>query len=134
MPKPEWGVKRQCANCGARFYDLNADPATCPECGAVFEIEALIRGKRARPALRGAVVESEADIVIETDDDADDDTVIETDDDDDAAEVPVPVAAPGDEDADEDIEAEDAVLLDDDVDEDDDLGDFGDDETDEDRR
>ncbi len=26
----EWGLKRTCLSCGARFYDLNNDPMTCP--------------------------------------------------------------------------------------------------------
>ena len=35
MAKPEWGTKRICQSCGARFYDLLRDPPTCPGCGAV---------------------------------------------------------------------------------------------------
>ena len=34
MAKPELGLKRVCVSCGARFYDLNRAPATCPKCGA----------------------------------------------------------------------------------------------------
>ncbi|MBP9752741.1 MAG: FYDLN acid domain-containing protein [Proteobacteria bacterium] len=37
MTKPEWGTKRTCMSCTARFYDLNNKPATCPKCGAVLE-------------------------------------------------------------------------------------------------
>ncbi|MCC7426447.1 MAG: TIGR02300 family protein [Alphaproteobacteria bacterium] len=33
MAKPEWGAKRTCVSCGARFYDLMRTPATCPKCG-----------------------------------------------------------------------------------------------------
>ena len=33
MPKPEWGVKRLCGECGDRFYDLGREPAICPNCG-----------------------------------------------------------------------------------------------------
>ncbi|MDX2202297.1 MAG: TIGR02300 family protein [Hyphomicrobiaceae bacterium] len=38
--KAERGTKRTCQNnsCGARFYDLNRDPATCPICGTVYEL------------------------------------------------------------------------------------------------
>ncbi len=34
------GTKRTCQSgeCGARFYDLNRDPITCPICGAVYVI------------------------------------------------------------------------------------------------
>ncbi len=37
MAKPELGLKRQCMSCGAKFYDLNKDPAVCPKCGTVFQ-------------------------------------------------------------------------------------------------
>ncbi len=36
MSKPELGVKRLCANCGAKFYDLHRDPIVCPKCASVF--------------------------------------------------------------------------------------------------
>ena len=36
MAKPELGTKRQCQNCGAKFFDLNKDPIVCPKCGTVF--------------------------------------------------------------------------------------------------
>ena len=34
MAKPEWGTKRICQSCGARFYDFGRSPITCPACGA----------------------------------------------------------------------------------------------------
>ena len=37
MPKDEWGVKRLCPHCGTRFYDLQRDPMTCPNCGGVVK-------------------------------------------------------------------------------------------------
>jgi uncharacterized protein (TIGR02300 family) len=37
VSKPELGTKRLCAHCGARFYDLNHAPITCPKCGRVSE-------------------------------------------------------------------------------------------------
>ncbi|MCI0600631.1 MAG: TIGR02300 family protein [Beijerinckiaceae bacterium] len=37
MAKPELGSKHHCENCGARFFDLNRSPVTCPKCGAVVE-------------------------------------------------------------------------------------------------
>ena len=37
MAKPELGSKRQCQNCGAKFFDLNKDPIVCPKCGTVFQ-------------------------------------------------------------------------------------------------
>ena len=32
MVKPEWGLKRTCQSCGARFYDLNHEQIVCPKC------------------------------------------------------------------------------------------------------
>ena len=41
MAKPELGTKRLCAGCGAKYYDLNKDPITCPKCGTVYEVAAV---------------------------------------------------------------------------------------------
>ena len=38
MARPELGTKRVCADCGARYYDLNRDPIVCPKCGSIFEM------------------------------------------------------------------------------------------------
>ena len=32
MAKPELGTKRVCVSCGAKFYDLQKNPAICPKC------------------------------------------------------------------------------------------------------
>jgi uncharacterized protein (TIGR02300 family) len=37
VAKPELGGKRQCQNCGTKFFDLNHDPIVCPKCGTVFQ-------------------------------------------------------------------------------------------------
>ena len=37
MVKLEWGTKRTCLSCTARFYDLQKSPAICPKCGTVSE-------------------------------------------------------------------------------------------------
>ncbi len=37
VAKPELGSKRQCQNCGAKFFDLNRDPIVCPKCGTIFQ-------------------------------------------------------------------------------------------------
>jgi uncharacterized protein (TIGR02300 family) len=52
VAKPELGSKRQCQNCGAKFFDLNRDPIICPKCGTVFQ------GATAR-ALRPEIKEDE---------------------------------------------------------------------------
>ena len=55
MAKPELGGKRQCQNCGAKFFDLNREPIVCPKCGTVFQ--AMTRG----PAARRAAPDDEAE-------------------------------------------------------------------------
>jgi uncharacterized protein (TIGR02300 family) len=49
VAKPEWGTKRICPSCGARYYDLRKDPPVCPSCGVQFDPEALLKSRRARP-------------------------------------------------------------------------------------
>ena len=34
MPELKLGVKRECFNCGTKFYDLGKPEAICPKCGA----------------------------------------------------------------------------------------------------
>ena len=60
MAKPEWGTKRICPSCGARYYDLQRDPVVCPKCSTPFDPEAFLRARRARPA---APVEKELEPV-----------------------------------------------------------------------
>ena len=48
MSKPNWGIKRICQSCGAKFYDLQRSPIICPGCGAKFDPDALLRGRRTR--------------------------------------------------------------------------------------
>ncbi|MDR3517184.1 MAG: TIGR02300 family protein [Azospirillaceae bacterium] len=50
MAKAEWGTKRICPNCGARYYDLRKDPPVCPSCGTAFDPEALLKSRRTRPS------------------------------------------------------------------------------------
>ena len=69
MAKPEWGTKRFCQNCGARFYDLRRDPPTCPKCGTPFAPRPLVRQRRAAPAVPespvAAPVVTEEDLGVE---------------------------------------------------------------------
>ncbi|MDZ7629127.1 MAG: TIGR02300 family protein [Parvularculaceae bacterium] len=48
MSKPELGIKRDCPNCTARFYDLNKSPAHCPKCAHDFVPEALLKPRKPR--------------------------------------------------------------------------------------
>ena len=61
MAKPEWGTKRQCSSCGARFYDLMKPEIACPKCGTVHDPDAATKSRRTRavaekPVERQAVV------------------------------------------------------------------------------
>ena len=58
MAKPELGTKRQCQNCGSKFYDLSRDPILCPKCGTVFQVMAA-RGTRATAAVVDEEVEAD---------------------------------------------------------------------------
>jgi uncharacterized protein (TIGR02300 family) len=58
VAKAELGTKRLCANCGAKFYDLNKDPIHCPKCGTVYVVAPVVTRARPEPpvAPRPAVV------------------------------------------------------------------------------
>src|SRR5215467_11016263 len=60
VAKPELGTKRLCAHCGARFYDLNHAPATCPKCGTAFEAAAAVTARGRPEAVRAPLREVEA--------------------------------------------------------------------------
>ena len=64
MARPEWGVKRTCLSCGARFYDLQRDPIVCPACGATVDATAQSKPRRARalPTARVAAVPVAAEV------------------------------------------------------------------------
>jgi uncharacterized protein (TIGR02300 family) len=57
-------MKRLCAGCGAKFYDLGKTPIVCPKCGTAYEVPAV--AARARPdaatAARAATREPLPDI------------------------------------------------------------------------
>lgn len=48
VAKQEWGVKRTCLACAARFYDFRRSPIICPSCGAEFMPDAALKPRRAR--------------------------------------------------------------------------------------
>ena len=48
LVKAEWGEKRICQSCGARFYDMLRSPIVCPTCETVYEPVISGRGSRAK--------------------------------------------------------------------------------------
>jgi uncharacterized protein (TIGR02300 family) len=106
VAKPELGGKRQCQNCGAKFFDLNRSPIVCPKCGATFQAapgRAAARaaapapeGEEEEAAAAGAeivsledaeapekAVEDVEDIDIDDDEPAEDDSFLEEEEDED---------------------------------------------------
>ncbi|WP_026606221.1 TIGR02300 family protein [Methylocapsa acidiphila] len=111
MAKPELGNKHQCQHCGARFFDLNRNPITCPKCGTVFQATALSRAVH-----HAAVADDEdaeavvgADVISLEDADAVDDKIV----------------VEGDEDV--EIEVADDTFLEEEEEDSDDVGDLIDD-------
>ena len=50
MVKPEWGTKRTCPKCAARFYDLmKDDPVNCISCGNIWVPESILKSKQPLP-------------------------------------------------------------------------------------
>ncbi|MEK9595557.1 MAG: TIGR02300 family protein [Rhodospirillaceae bacterium] len=96
MANPELGIKRICQACGTRYYDLNKSPIVCPECGATFDPEAILKSRR------GRVVSDDKPVVPERPEAAEDKGAEDSD---------------FEEADDEDIDGADDPLLDDDGDE-----------------
>lgn len=46
MVNPEWGIKRTCHSCGAKYYDFKKKAPACPSCGTPFDPEALLKSRR----------------------------------------------------------------------------------------
>ena len=137
MAKAEWGVKRTCSSCRARFYDLAREPVVCPKCGAELDISAPVKPKRIKPGASGktapvaAAVTADTDLIddedeleedIDDDDldeaiDDDDEVVLDDDEDDDDGEIDVAVTKGADDENGADIEDfEGEVILEDDDD------------------
>jgi uncharacterized protein (TIGR02300 family) len=50
VAKPELGNKHHCQNCGTRFFDLNKSPVICPKCGTVSQALPLSRAAHSAAA------------------------------------------------------------------------------------
>lgn len=115
MAKPEWGTKRICLSCGAKFYDLLRSPILCPACGAEFDPEAAGRARRQRPVARAGVVEPEMAVAAEVDDVREEEGIGELDE----LEAETPLE-PAEEAIEEPAEEEDVII--------EDAGDLGEDD------
>jgi len=81
VPKPEWGSKRICHACGARYYDLGRSPIICPKCNSEFDPEAFLRSRRGRTIVpeETAPKKVAAKAKVEEEADLDEDGLIEDD-------------------------------------------------------
>jgi uncharacterized protein (TIGR02300 family) len=83
--KVDLGMKLTCESCGARFYDLNKQPAICPKCGAKNARPQVFRNRRpaeeraekakllaAAAAAAKPKLEDDADVEAVDDDEAED--------------------------------------------------------------
>jgi uncharacterized protein (TIGR02300 family) len=105
VAKPQWGLKRTCQSCGARFYDLGRAPIACPKCGAAFDAEVMQKSRRVKavaaprapvpvavepeeaPAIEEAAVGEEAEATEEKEEAVIEDTSELGEDEEDVAEV-----------------------------------------------
>lgn len=127
VAKPDLGSKRQCQNCGTKFFDLNKDPILCPKCGTTFLVAAAApptRAARAAPAKDEEENEPEGEAEVVSLEDADQ-----------VEDGKVEAAATDDEDVEDDDASndDDNAFLEDEEDDDDDVaglidGDIEDDE------
>jgi uncharacterized protein (TIGR02300 family) len=77
VAKAEWGLKRTCQSCGARFYDMGRSDIVCPKCGAAFDPDVLLKAKRTKAV--AAPERPVAPAVVEADEleTADEDALVE---------------------------------------------------------
>ena len=119
MARPELGLKRQCMSCGAKFYDLDKDPATCPKCGTIYQ--AIASSSRvAAPALAARAAAVPADDDEDTDAEKGGPEIVSLDEVEAAEDDADPVA----DDADSETADADDTFLEADEDEDDDMTDI----------
>jgi len=102
VSKPEWGMKRICPSCGARYYDLHREPVICPKCGANYDPDTLLKSRRARPPVAPEPIEPIADEEVDADVSADE---VEGESEEEGDEVPAEgdTAAEGEEEEEEEV-------------------------------
>ncbi len=121
MAKPEWGKKRICPACNTKYYDLKKSPIICPSCGTEFDPDIYLKSRKGKTLSPKNALESNedisniVDIEIETDEEvvSDDDPILDISKDD------------KDNDGELEIEIQDDISFigDDEISEEDDLGD-----------
>ena len=119
MAKPEWGKKRSCSACNTKYYDFNKSPIICPSCGIEFDPDKYLRSRKGKSLSPKNALESNEDIsnldVIEADEEvvSDDDPILDISKDD------------KDTDGEAEIKIEDDISFidDDEITEDNDIGD-----------
>jgi uncharacterized protein (TIGR02300 family) len=109
VARPEFGIKRLCAQCGVKFYDLNRSPITCPKCSAVFDVAAApVRGGRPETA---RVQTREVEPVVPETGDAEFVSLEEADAEAQGKKKPVPVSPEGEEVEIDDESLDDAAFI-----------------------
>lgn len=85
MVNPEWGIKRTCHSCGAKYYDFKKKTPECPSCNTLFDPEALLKSRRrAMPEEKVKKVEVVEEVEVEADaaaEETESDEVLENTDD-----------------------------------------------------
>lgn len=89
MTKAEWGTKRGCTTCGARFYDLNKDPIICPKCGAENDKDGGAKSKRGGKGARNDAPQkaSRKAAAAAADEDEDDELLVDDESDDNESDL-----------------------------------------------
>jgi uncharacterized protein (TIGR02300 family) len=62
VAKAELGTKRVCGNCAVKFYDLNKTPIVCPKCSTVMELAAVAARPRQEAARAAPVAAAEEEV------------------------------------------------------------------------
>ncbi len=106
------GLKRICASCGAKFYDMGKSPIICPACGAEFTGEVEVKSRRSKSTIAPDTVKRDEIEAKNREALEDDDETISLDD----------LEEDDSDDTDEDLSIDD--IEDDDEDSDDDLSDL----------
>ena len=65
MAKAEWGTKRICPSCGARYYDMKKKTPVCPSCNTAYDAELVMKSRRGRVAAAKPAAEPVPEDVID---------------------------------------------------------------------